>query len=54
MCLFPEIQARKYRIYQEVETTPQNETDQELGADVLQLDAQGQTEGLRIQGSKLR
>ena len=41
---------REIRIYQEVETTPQNETNQELGADVLQLDAEGQTEGLRIQG----
>ncbi len=42
--------AQEIRIYQEVETIPQNETDQELGANVLQLDAQGQTEGLRIQG----
>ena len=41
---------QEIRIYQEVETIPQNETDQELGANVLQLDAQGQTEGLRIQG----
>ncbi len=43
-------EAREIRIYQEVETMPQNETDRELGANVLQLDAQGQTEGLRIQG----
>ena len=43
---------QEIRIYQEIETMPQNETDQELGADVLQLDAQGQTEGLRIQGLK--
>ncbi len=43
--------AQEIRIYQEVETMPHNETDQGLGADVLQLDAQGQTEGLRIQGA---
>ncbi len=41
---------QEIRIYQEVETMPQNESDQELGADVLQLDAEGDTEGLRIQG----
>lgn len=38
------------RIYQEVETMPQNESDQELGLDVLQIDAQGGTEGLRMEG----
>ncbi len=41
---------QEIRIYQEVETVPQNETGQELGADVLQLDAQGGTEGLRRGG----
>ena len=41
---------QEVRIYQETETTPQNETDQELGADVLQIDPQGVSEGLRIQG----
>jgi hypothetical protein len=41
---------QEIRIYQAVETLPQNETDQELRSDVLQIDAQGQTEGLRIQG----
>jgi hypothetical protein len=41
---------QEIRIYQEVENMPQNETDQELGADVLQLDAEGQTDGLRTQG----
>ena len=40
---------QEIRIYQQVETLPQNETDQELGADTLQLVAQGQTEGLRVQ-----
>ena len=38
------------KIYQVTENFPQNEAEQELGADVLQLDAQGDTEGLRIQG----
>jgi len=42
--------SQEIRIYQEIETMPQNETGQELGADVLQLGAQGSTEGLRIQG----
>jgi len=41
---------QEVRIYQEIETMPQNETDQELGTETLQLDAQGQTEGLRAQG----
>jgi hypothetical protein len=34
------------RIYQEVEGLPQNEMDQELGEDVLQLDTEGNSEGL--------
>jgi hypothetical protein len=41
---------QEIRIYQEFETMPQNEMDQELGADVLQIYAQGGTEGLRIHG----
>ena len=41
---------QEIRIYQEIETLPRNETDQALGADVLQMDAQGAIEGLRIQG----
>jgi hypothetical protein len=41
---------QEVRIYQETETYPQNETEEELGPNVLQLDAQGQSEGLRIQG----
>lgn len=41
---------QEVRIYQELETVPKNETGQELGADVIQLDAEGQTEGLRVQG----
>jgi len=41
---------KEVRIYQETETFPQNETDELLGAGVLQLEAQGETEGLRIQG----
>jgi hypothetical protein len=45
---------QEIRIYQEVETLPQNESDQELGADVLQLDAEGNTEGLRTGLSALR
>jgi len=40
---------QEIRIYQEIESMPQNETEEELGTDVIQLDAQGQTEGLRIQ-----
>jgi len=36
------------RVYQEIQTAPQNDMDQELGANVIQLDPQGQTEGLRI------
>ena len=43
-------QGQEIRIYQEVETMPQNEAAQELGADVLQIDAKGNTDGLRIQG----
>ncbi len=38
------------RIYQEVDTLPQNETDRGLGADVLQLDTEGDSEGLRFKG----
>lgn len=38
------------RIYQEVEELPQNNMDQELGGDVLQLDTEGNTEGLRNGG----
>jgi len=38
------------RVYQEVDTFPQNESDEELGTNVLELDAQGQTEGLRMNG----
>jgi hypothetical protein len=41
---------RDIRIYQEVETMPQDEMDHELPADVLQLDAQGNTDGLRTGG----
>jgi len=41
---------QEVRIYQEVETMPQNESDQALGRDVLQSDAQGNTEGLRKPG----
>jgi len=43
---------QEVRIYQETETFPQNETDQQLGADVLQMDAQGDTEGLRAGGTR--
>jgi len=42
--------SRELRIYQEVETYPQNETDQSLGRDVLQLDTEGQSDGLRTSG----
>jgi len=38
------------RIYQEVETFPENQTEKDLGEDVLQIDAQGDAEGLRIDG----
>ena len=38
------------KIYQQVDNVPQNETDEDLGSSVLQLDAEGQTDGLRIQG----
>ncbi|MBF0511698.1 MAG: hypothetical protein HQL13_05135 [Candidatus Omnitrophica bacterium] len=38
------------KIYQELETVPQTTTDENLGKDVLQLDMEGQTEGLRTQG----
>jgi hypothetical protein len=41
---------QEIRIYQETETMPQNEMDQPLGPDVLQIDAQGPTEGLRVAG----
>jgi hypothetical protein len=41
---------QEVRIYQETEDFPKNETDEELGTDVLQLDAQGATDGLRMQG----
>jgi hypothetical protein len=38
------------RIYQNIDTVPQNETDEELNADVLQVEPVGQTEGLHMQG----
>jgi len=38
------------RIYQEVETFPQNESGKELGKDVIQNDLQGDSEGLRMTG----
>ena len=38
------------RIYQDIETLPHNETGEELGAGVIQIDAQGNTDGLRAQG----
>jgi len=41
---------QEIRIYQETETWPQDEIDKELGADVLQVDTQGGTEGLRRGG----
>jgi len=41
---------QEVRIYQEIETMPQDEKDQELGADVLQIESQGGTDGSRIQG----
>jgi hypothetical protein len=41
---------QEIRIYQETESYPQNNMEQVLGPDVLQLDAEGQSEGLRIQG----
>ncbi len=44
---------QEIRIYQVAETMPQNETEQELGTEVLQLDTQGQTEGLRVPGLSL-
>jgi len=44
---------QEIRIYQETENFPQNNMEQELGAGVLQLDAEGQTEGLRNQGLNL-
>ncbi len=42
---------QEIRIYQNVEALPQNETGQTLGPQFLQLDAQAQTEGLRVQGT---
>jgi hypothetical protein len=41
---------QEIRIYQEVTAMPQNETGQELGANVIQLEVQGQAEGLDNQG----
>ena len=41
---------QEIRIYQETKNYPQNETGQELGGNILQLDAEGATEGLRAQG----
>jgi len=41
---------QEVRIYQEVEDPLQDETVQALGTGILQLSAEGQTEGLRIQG----
>jgi len=43
-------EGHEIRIYQEVETMPQNTTTQELSAGVLQITPQGSTEGLRLQG----
>jgi hypothetical protein len=42
--------SQEIRIYQEVEDVPQNQETQELGPDVLQLDTEGETEGLRVPG----
>ncbi len=45
---------QEIRIYQEVETLPVDTMEHELGTNVLQIDPQGQTEGLRVPGvSKL-
>lgn len=41
---------QEIRIYQEMEAIPQNERDEELGRELVQLDPQGQTEGLRMAG----
>ncbi len=41
---------RKIRIYQEVDTMPQNESAEPLGAGVLEIDPEGRTDGLHIQG----
>ena len=41
---------QEIQVYQDVDTLPQNESDQELGTGVLQLNAQGGTEGLRMNG----
>jgi hypothetical protein len=38
------------RIYQQVDDLPQNETDEELGQNVLQMDYEGPTGGLRTPG----
>ncbi|MDE2222768.1 MAG: hypothetical protein KGK03_06830 [Candidatus Omnitrophica bacterium] len=38
------------RIFQQADGMPQNEAGQDLGAGVLQLDAEGQTDGLRAAG----
>jgi len=41
---------QEIRIYQEVEAFPKNELDQDLGKNVLQLDAQGASDALRMGG----
>lgn len=41
---------QQIRIYQQLDGMPQNETEEDLGAGVLQLDAEGQTNGLRSPG----
>ncbi|MBF0570679.1 MAG: hypothetical protein HQL12_02285 [Candidatus Omnitrophica bacterium] len=41
---------QEIRIYQETENFLENQTDEGLGVGLLQLDAQGEGEGLRIQG----
>ncbi|MBI4308804.1 MAG: hypothetical protein HY591_00580, partial [Candidatus Omnitrophica bacterium] len=42
--------AGEARIYQEVESLPQNEMGRELDADALRMDMAGDTEGLRVRG----
>jgi len=41
---------QEIKIYQELESMPQNDADVELGSGVLQIDPQGSAQGLQIQG----
>lgn len=42
---------QEIRIYQQIDTVPQNESDQSLKADTLQIQAEGDGEDLRVEGS---